>query len=356
MMGRFKLQVQLLSRIAILAIVVFSPRFFPKEIIDYYSQSIYPIISSFFWFLFGQTDISIGDIFGVAVLAYIVIWIIKGKKSFKKVLNFFIIFIFWFQFSWGLNYYRTPVEKKLQLKVEDMGLEELKPLYERVLSLAIQEKANWDTILKSHLSLSNHDLSKGIQEQFKNRLGNRSIPIRVKNSLLSEPISYLRTSGYLNPFTHEAHVNKNDPIFTQGFTACHEAAHQMGIARENEASYYGFIASASSSNPKFRYSAYFTVLGYLLRYVKVKFPESFESFYEKIPAEIILDFEQLKKHSEQYETIFGHISSTFYDLYLKLNNQKEGRKSYGRVTNLIFGLYRKELSERSKDGLLYNGD
>ena len=109
--------------------------------------------------------------------------------------------------------------------------------------------------------------------------------------------------------------SKNDPIFTQGFTICHEAAHQIGIARENEASYYGFLASASSSDVRFCYSAYFTALRYLLRYGKMKFSEYFECFYEKIPSNIIQDFDQLKKHQKQYKNVFHSVSSSFYDIF-----------------------------------------
>ena len=342
--------------IFILAILIFSPRFLPEGIIDYYSQTIYPRISSFFGLLFDGINISVGDILYIIVLAFILLWLFKGKKSLKTVLNFLIIFVFWFQLSWGLNYYRTPVEETFQLNTEEIGLEEFELLYEHVLDRTIEEKANWDTIYESRLSFSKVDFYKNIQEKFKNHIGSQSIPIRIKYSLLSEPISYLGTSGYLNPFTHEAHINKNDPIFTQGFTICHEAAHQIGIARENEASYYGFLASASSSDVRFRYSAYFTALRYLLRYGKVKFSEYFECFYEKIPSSIIQDFDQLKKHQKQYKNVFYSVSSSFYDVYLKLNNQKDGKKSYGRVTNLFFGLYRKERLEGNENGLLYRND
>ena len=345
----------MIPRVLIITILIFSPRVLPKSIVDYYCQVVYPSISTFLGFLFNQINVSIGDILLIMTLVFIIVWLIRGKKSLRVVLNFFIILIFLFQFSWGLNYYRTPVEEKFQLNTNDLDIDEFELLYKQVLNRAIIEKANWDSISKNRLRFSTINLPKGIEEKFKSTIGSKSIPIRVKYSLLSEPISYLGTSGYLNPFTHEAHLNKNNPIFTQGFTACHEAAHQIGIARENEASYYGFLTSASCSDIHFRYSAYFTALRYLLGYGKAKFPESFERFYNKIPSEIIQDFKLLKEHQEKYQGPLHLISSSFYDLYLKLNNQKKGKKSYGRFTNLLFGLYRKEKSEKNKNGLLYGG-
>ena len=47
-------------------------------------------------------------------------------------------------------------------------------------------------------------------------------------------------SGYLNPFTLEAHINSTLPKISLPITIAHEMAHQNGIAAENDANFMGF--------------------------------------------------------------------------------------------------------------------
>jgi len=48
-------------------------------------------------------------------------------------------------------------------------------------------------------------------------------------------MSYLGIGGVYFPFTGEANVNISMPHTSIPFTACHEMAHQIGFAREDEA-------------------------------------------------------------------------------------------------------------------------
>ena len=47
-------------------------------------------------------------------------------------------------------------------------------------------------------------------------------------------------SGYLNPFTLEAHVNEKIPMISYLTTIAHEQSHQTGIAHENESNFWAF--------------------------------------------------------------------------------------------------------------------
>ena len=77
----------------------------------------------------------------------------------------------------------------------------------------------------------------------------------VKSSLYSKLLTYMGYSGYLNPFTNEAQVNRKMVGYAIPVTACHEVAHQMGYAAEEEANYLGYLAAKKIENPYFRYSA-----------------------------------------------------------------------------------------------------
>ena len=54
--------------------------------------------------------------------------------------------------------------------------------------------------------------------------------VSVKKSLFSLPLTYMGFSGYINPFTNEANINRKIPSTSLTFVINHEIAHQLGIA------------------------------------------------------------------------------------------------------------------------------
>jgi Zn-dependent peptidase ImmA (M78 family) len=49
--------------------------------------------------------------------------------------------------------------------------------------------------------------------------------------------------GYYNPFTAESQYNPNIPATQLPFTLAHEMSHQLGYAREQEASFIAYLYS-----------------------------------------------------------------------------------------------------------------
>jgi hypothetical protein len=80
------------------------------------------------------------------------------------------------------------------------------------------------------------------------------------NSLLSS----MMIEGIYIPFTGEALVNTNIPLVDLPFVACHEAAHGIGYAREDEANLVSMIVCGASQNPLFRYSGAMAAVRYSL--------------------------------------------------------------------------------------------
>ena len=73
----------------------------------------------------------------------------------------------------------------------------------------------------------------------------------IKTSLWGWLGNYLGFYGYYNPFTGEGQVNTTIPKFLQPYITCHEIAHQLGYAKENEANFVGYLAAASSKDASF---------------------------------------------------------------------------------------------------------
>ncbi len=105
---------------------------YPSFIETYYSEGIYPFISSFLRTLTGWIPFSVGDLF-YTVLAFSLLrhLFLKGKNLWKAPLHFFTdagislsIGYFIFHLFWGLNYHRLPIEQKLGIE-KTYTLEEL---------------------------------------------------------------------------------------------------------------------------------------------------------------------------------------------------------------------------------------
>src|SRR5690606_3814613 len=88
-------------------------------------------------------------------------------------------------------------------------------------------------------------------------------PASLKTSLYSYAGNYLGFTGYYNPFSGEAQVNTSIPRFLIPIITAHEMAHQLGYAKENEASFVGYLVSTTADDPYYRYSAYLDLFFYV---------------------------------------------------------------------------------------------
>ena len=95
---------------------------------QYYSNGLYPYISSFFRIITGWIPFSIGDIL-LAFLLFILLRFFfklirnKFRNFIPKIIHFtavLSIIYFCFYLFWGLNYYREPLAKNLNYKQKNI--------------------------------------------------------------------------------------------------------------------------------------------------------------------------------------------------------------------------------------------
>ena len=163
--------------------------------------------------------------------------------------------------------------------------------------------------------------------------------ISVKNSLFSTPLSYMGFSGYINPFTLEAQINKNIPKIQVPTTICHEIAHQMGYSAENEANFIGIMAAIHSENNLVSYSGNTLALRHLLNELYKSDKKSHHLLISKVNKGILINFIEANKEWEKYNNPFEPYFKGLFDYFLKVNNQTEGVKSYNLVVNLLVNYY-----------------
>lgn len=293
--------------------------------------------------LFSEISFSAGDVIYIitaALICYLILMSIKCRtaKYIKHLLIIGNIFYFTYQCFWGMLYFQPPLITKMKNKnISESNLKKLTIKYLNICK-AERELLNEDKNgvfkvydeekIKNEILKQQKLLPKKICS--KNPIQNLSIKPSLFNSFMNKT----GILGYYNPFTSEAQYNPNIPSTQLPFTIAHEMSHQLGYAREQEASFIGFLCAKRSNSPELNYSADLYALKSLLRAVSVN-DDVFRN-------RILSSFSDKMKKDREYEMKFikaneGILSDFFgvtNDLFLK-SNQQEGSVTYSYFVNLL---------------------
>jgi len=327
----------------------------PEFIERYYSNGFYPFLSKIFRYVFGWLPFSIGDIFytlaGILILRFL---ILKGRLFFHETRNFFReVFVvvsttyFVFHLFWGLNYYRVPIYKTLELK-DNYTTEELYSFTERLINKSneIQYQITQNDTVMITIPYSKREIYKKTLNGFKNLAIEMPqmeySPLSIKSSLYSTMLTYMGYGGYLNPFTHEAQVNGVAFSYKYPTVSCHEQAHQLGYSAENEANFIGYLAAVNNDDIYFKYSAYVYILRYCLGEIRSRDFKKFKELNTTINRGIIKNYIKVANFWSKYENKAEPAFKNTFNTFLKANNQSEGIKSYDHVVALLVNYYKEK--------------
>jgi hypothetical protein len=135
----------------------------------------------------------------------------------------------------------------------------------------------------------------------------------VKPSLLTPLLNYISTSGYYNPFTAQAQMNYQMPVFNRPFVACHEMSHQMGYGAEDEANFVGFLAASRADDKLLRYSAYNIAVNEFMHTMRYTDTVVFKQLKTRISPAVLADFKEERLYWLSYQNKLNTFSSIFYD-------------------------------------------
>ncbi len=156
--------------------------------------------------------------------------------------------------------------------------------------------------------------------------------LRIKRSLFGYFLERMAIEGYYNPFTGEGQVNSGLPAFIMPFLVCHEMAHQAGIAAEEDANLMAYAIGVATTDSAFRYSAYLNIWQYANNRL-YRFDSVLASRLERRLNPLTLShLDSLDKINARYHKQMARYSSEIYDSYLKMNDQKDGVRSYANVS------------------------
>ncbi len=297
---------------------------------------------------------SLGDVLYAVVVLYLVYRIVLfiRKKSFVPLIvfsfNAMLLFFLVFQLFWGLNNYKYSVSHRLGLEQHYSRSDLDSVTHYLITTVNDQHRELFNDSLKKviiplNLELFNETAKqnyKKLPEHLKELLTQNNIN-RVKPSFYSVLQSYAGFSGYFNPFTHENQLNIEIPTIGMPITVAHEMAHQQGIASEAEANFFGYEVMLLSSRPEFRYAANLYALKYCLKEYRNINEEEYQSLFRTLAPgvrENILDSEAFWQSKRNFSSFFF---KNLYGRFLKINNQKDGMRSYNKFVDLLINYNKK---------------
>jgi len=348
---KYILSLLLLFQIVFLKILAF----FPEAVERFYSNGLYVFISKILRTILGKIPFSVGDVIYGGLILYLLIYLLKTKKSWKlhwrdnllNITSCISVAFFMFHLLCAFNYYRMPLFEKMNIQREyteaeliDFTKKMISKTNEIQVAITHNPKLKVTTLFNQQtifaLTQNGYDNLAKQYPFFNYKISSK------KQSLFSLPLTYMGFSGYLNPFTNEAQVNDKLPMVSFPNVICHEMAHQMGYASESECNFIGFLAGIKNDNLYFQYSAYSNALHYCLINIALKNETKFNELKAKINLGILANYKDNEMFWKQYDTIIDKGFHAFYDQFLKMNQQKEGIKSYSKFVDLLVNYYEKK--------------
>ncbi|WP_075603415.1 DUF3810 domain-containing protein [Saccharicrinis aurantiacus] len=308
-----------------------------------YSQSIYPITAKLLSVLSFHIPFSLSDTLYIAIILSILVLIIlvcikRIKFSYfaKRITQIISLTYSLFYILWGFNYYRVPLDKRIEIENRPANTEEFIEVFQEVIKHTNNSYTEFDSLNQESLNL---DIEKSY-ERLSDYLGiSYSLnQRRIKNITFSNFFAKATILGYYGPFFSEVHINKHLSTWDIPIVIAHEKAHQFGITSEAEANFYGCMATLNCDNKYANYSAWLFILDYFLyeaRNLKDK-----NTLTKNIDKSVKEDLISQHKHWMQWRHAkIDKITSTVNDAYLKSNNVEKGIDDYNHIVQLIVNLY-----------------
>jgi len=341
-----------------IAIVIFLIGLFPNFVLHFYSNGLYPIIAVSLRWISSIFPYALGDILYVSIIIYLLrlivsyFWRIK-KRGWKKqdritipltIFNSFLIFYISFKLLWGLNYSRPPINQQLHINNEKYSVKELVQLGKFFVNRLNALQPKLDSTLHYNIKQLSAEAYTNYQSMAKQNAFYTYRQASVKPVINGWLINKIGIEGYYNPLSAEANVNMKLPAWILPFVTCHEIAHQLGVAKEDEANLVAYLVGYNSKDVNFQYSVNYNMLRYILSEIRIKSPEDYIALREKIDPEVLANF---KAENEFWAKYNGHMSAYMgvaFDKFLKFNNQKKGINSYQDIVIWLWNIHKREVN------------
>ena len=265
---------------------------------------------------------------------------------------FACVIMFLFAFTLGVGYGATPIQASIGLErrlisPDDLVyamrvlIDEANAEISRLEAAGLYFNEDGSTAMPYDL----RELNARLHQAFINLNGRhgsavRLIRSRAKPIIISGVFSRMNITGVYSFFTGEGNINMHPPDFSIVFTAAHEMAHAMGVAREDEANFAAFLACLHSDCSYIRYSGLVVMISWLRWPL---FEADPDAYYELMGRLSSVAREELRSNARFWERYRGQplarVATAVNDAYLRAQagGRDEGERHLGVAT---YGLVR----------------
>ncbi|MHC4839810.1 MAG: DUF3810 domain-containing protein [Planctomycetota bacterium] len=374
---RTKRRVIILIACAVLLAISWGAAQSPGFVEDIYANGWSQLVTRGIASITGVAPTSIGELLLILSLcwfalpaAYALYNVARRKRRFLNALacGFLQLVVFLavaavlFQIFWGLNYSRAPLVERLewqkfaeQPEDADDQIDELEDLCEILVGKTNEayaaamgeEQAESQSYLYLETGIMDSDIDAGYEKIQDDLDLHESFAVSrgpAKPFAASFVMDQLRISGVYLPWTAEANYNHNIPDASKPHTIAHEKSHQRGIASEDEANFFGYLACINAEHPYIKYSGYlFAQRQMLSALYRADAERARELINQRYPG-VQSDVNAINDYWKKFSGPVSDVSHKVNDTYLKTQGVKAGVQSYGLSAQLIVCHYRRELA------------
>lgn len=330
---------------------------------DWYGEHILPFWMSAFGRPIALLPFSLGEIMIIIAVALVLLTIPalivllivlkRRRKTVLKVCGLIYIWIIAFivvteTLNCFILYHRSTFGDTYGIPTAEHSSSELVELCDyliantNALSKQVPRAEDGTFILTADLDETARKAMAALGDEFPQLSGYYVTPKPIINSFF---MSQQYLMGIYFPFSLEANYNKEMYSSNLPETVCHELAHTKGFMLEDEANFIAFLACDRCDNVEYRYSGYLRALKYVLSEVKDNCSDAeISKAYGSLAMEVVVDINgnsaYWRKVEESDEGLLpsktvAKISDAAMETSLKLNGVEDGKKSYGRMVDLL---------------------
>lgn len=340
-------------------------RLFPVLMDAVYSRFVYRYVAQGISWVMAFFPFSLAELALLLAVAFLLFFLVKGfvllvTKPFsvagrvwmKWLHNAAVVLIYGvsvFILTCGVHYHRVPLEEHLKYPAEQASAEELLALadylVQEVNGAATYTRRNLEGDMVPDLTFEGY--KKEIVRAYDSLERSTGLVVggafpATKPFLASRLMSYAYLSGFFFPWTLEANINKDVPIFRMPAIMAHEQAHVRGFMRENEANFLTYLLARHTNNGDLKYSCLLLSFNYVINALYKASIQEHGIILNKLSPRVMHDLRAEQAYWKKYRTSFGEASQKVNNAYLKANAQKDGVASYGRVVDLMVTDFKKQ--------------
>lgn len=251
--------------------------------------------------------------------------------------------------SWATNHYAEPLANELGLAVREYSTDELAEAtgtyLERAARLATEVPrgdegalARQDFYELARIAGSSYA---GLAQRYDVFRG-PEVPVKAL-LVWGVPLLYSGHTGMYWAPTGEAGVPLDCAVADTPYIMCHEAAHRLAIASEQEANFAAYLACEANEDARLAYSGAFNAFCYCYNALYRTDPERAQALLQEVAQDelyqgvalVLADWEATSAHYRAYEGPFEEVGTTVNDTYLKSFGETSGVRSYGLVVDYL---------------------